>query len=108
MEDSGWKELDLEARTVCVQLDASTEHGELTGERLFFIYNAHFASQKVNLPPLDGGALWRRAIDTSLVAGADFAEDGKEIVLDPATTTLRMRGVRWCSSGKFETRNEFK
>ena len=82
--DGGLHWNDPEARTVCVQLDATTEHGELTGERLFFIYNAHFASQKVNLPPLDGGALWRRAIDTSLAAGADFAEDGKEIVLDPS------------------------
>jgi glycogen operon protein len=66
-----------------VQLDASTESGELTGERLFFIYNAHFASQKVNLPPLDNGALWRRAIDTGLAAGVDFADDGKEIALNP-------------------------
>jgi glycogen operon protein len=75
---------DPEARMVCVQLDASTESGELTGERLFFIYNAHFASQKVNLPPLDNGARWRRAIDTSLAAGVDFADDGKEIVLNPS------------------------
>ena len=73
-----------EARTVCVQLDASTERGELTGERLFFIFNADFKSQSVNLPPLDNGAKWRRAIDTSLAAGVDFAEDGKEIALNPS------------------------
>jgi glycogen operon protein len=75
---------DPEARTICLQLDASTERGELTGERLFLILNAHFESQRVNLPPLDNGGRWRRAIDTSLAAGVDFAEDGKEIPLDPA------------------------
>ena len=66
-----------------MQLDASTERGELTGERLFIIYNADFKSQWVNLPLLDDGAKWRRAIDTSLAAGVDFAEDGKEIALNP-------------------------
>jgi glycogen operon protein len=73
---------DPETRTICAQLDASTERGELTGERLFFIYNADFKLQKVNLPSLDTGR-WHRAIDTSLAAGEDFAEDGKESVLDP-------------------------
>jgi glycogen operon protein len=75
---------DPEARTLCIQLDASTERGELTGERLFFIYNADFTSHWVNLPPLDGGGQWRRAIDTSLAAGVDLAEDGNEIVLNPS------------------------
>src|SRR5262249_13097008 len=75
---------DPAARTLCVQLDASTEHGELTGERLFFICNANFSSQWVNLPPLDNGAQWWRAIDTSLPAGFDFAEEGKEIALEPS------------------------
>jgi glycogen operon protein len=72
-----------DARTICVQLDASTVPGELTGQRLFFIGNAHFQPRKVNLPPLDGAIHWRRVIDTSLAAGLDFAEEGKEIVLDP-------------------------
>jgi isoamylase len=75
---------DPEARTVCLQLDASTERGELTGEQLFFIYNANFASKWVNLPALDNGAQWRRAIDTSLAAGMDFAENGEEIALNPS------------------------
>jgi glycogen operon protein len=66
-----------------VQLDASTERGELTGERLFFICNANFTSQWVNLPPLDNGARWWRAIDTGLPAGFDFVEEGKEIALSP-------------------------
>ena len=74
---------DPEARTLCVQLDASTEQGELTGVRLFFINNANFTSQWVNLPSLDNGARWHRAIDTSLAPGLDFAEDGQEIALSP-------------------------
>jgi glycogen operon protein len=81
--DGGPRWNDPEARTICVQLDASTERGEHTNERLFFVYNANFSSQWINLPPLDNGATWRRAIDTSLAAGLDFAENGKEIVLNP-------------------------
>jgi glycogen operon protein len=73
-----------EARTLCVQLDASPDRGELTSERLFFIYNANFTSQWINLPPLDNGARWHRAIDTSLAADMDFAEEGKEIALNPS------------------------
>ena len=46
---------DPESRTICVQLDASTIPGVLVGQRLFFIYNAHFLPQKVNLPALDPG-----------------------------------------------------
>jgi glycogen operon protein len=73
-----------EARTICVQLDASTERGELTGERLFFIYSASFTSQWVKLPMLENGARWYRAIDTSLAAGADFAAEGSENPVEPA------------------------
>jgi glycogen operon protein len=75
---------DSEARTVCVQLDASTESGELTGERLFFVLNADFRSQRVDLPSLGNGGRWRRAIDTSLAAGEDFAESGQEIDVAPS------------------------
>ena len=45
--------------------------------------NANFNSEWINLPPLDNGATWRRAIDTSLAAGADFADDGQEILVEP-------------------------
>jgi glycogen operon protein len=74
---------DPEARTLCVQVDASVDPGEHTGERLYFIYNANFTSQCVNLPSLDNRGQWRRVIDTSLPAGVDFAEDGQETTLDP-------------------------
>lgn len=74
---------DPESRTICVQLDACTEAGTLAGNRLFFIYNAHFVMQKIDLPVLSAGERWHRAIDTSLPAGIDIADDGKEPVLDP-------------------------
>jgi glycogen operon protein len=37
----------------------------------------------VNLPPLAAPGAWYRAIDTSLAAGDDFAESGRELRLDP-------------------------
>jgi len=77
----GWQ--DANARTVCVQLDAS-EDGSMEGvDRLFFIYNAHYDPQWVKLPQLPAGEGWYRAIDTSLASGYDFLEAGKEIPIDP-------------------------
>jgi len=80
--DPRWN--DPQSRTVCMQLDASTTPGELVGQRLFFIYNAHFEAQHVHLPVLDDGTPWHRAIDTSLAAGSDIADEGEEIPLNPA------------------------
>jgi glycogen operon protein len=79
--DPRWN--DTEARTLCVQLDSGPDR-RLAVKRLFFILNAHFQSQWVNLPPLGPALTWRRAIDTSLPAGQDFSEAGSEILLDPA------------------------
>ena len=72
------------ARTVCVQLDASEDGTELGVDRLFFILNGHFEPQWIKLPQLGADRGWHRAIDTSLPAGEDFAEAGQEIALDPA------------------------
>ena len=38
----------------------------------------------MKLPPLDGAHGWHRAIDTSLPRGADFADPGQEVRIDPA------------------------
>jgi hypothetical protein len=38
----------------------------------------------VKLPPLVAPRGWYRAIDTSLASGADFAEPGEEVRVDPA------------------------
>jgi len=78
----GWQ--DANARTVCVQLDASEGGPKSSVDRLFFIYNGHYLAQWVKLPQLPGGEAWCRAIDTSLASGEDFADAGQEIEIDPA------------------------
>jgi glycogen operon protein len=75
---------DGNARTLCYQLDSTEDGATLDVDRLFFIYNGHFESQWVQLPPLEASRNWCRAIDTSLAAGEDFAEADQEIRLDPA------------------------
>src|SRR4029453_9527934 len=74
---------DGEARTLCVQLDAS-DGSALDGQRLFLILNAYWDECDIRLPALNGHLAWHRAIDTSLPAGQDFADAGAEIRLDPA------------------------
>jgi glycogen operon protein len=74
---------DENARTLCFQLDSSEDGVHLSAHRLFFILNAHFESQWVKLPPLGPSESWYRAIDTSLPAGADFMEPGKEVAINP-------------------------
>jgi isoamylase len=74
---------DPEARTLCYQLDASEEGAPSDAERLFFILNGDFRSQWVKLPPLAPSRNWYRAIDTSFAAPEDFAERGKELLVDP-------------------------
>jgi isoamylase len=76
-----WNEANMQ--TLCYQLDASEDGTDLGVERLFFILNAHFEPQWVQLPPLDANLGWYRAIDTSLPSGEDFAEAGREIPIDP-------------------------
>ena len=74
---------DANARTLCYQLDASEDGSQLNVTRLFFILNADFEPRWVNLPPIESGRIWHRAIDTSLPAGEDFAESGREIPVAP-------------------------
>ncbi|MBZ5515119.1 MAG: glycogen debranching protein GlgX [Acidobacteriia bacterium] len=74
---------DETARTLCYQLDTSEDGAQLDVDRLFFILNAYFEPQWVKLPPLGPSRCWSRAIDTSLPSGADFADPGKEIPIDP-------------------------
>jgi glycogen operon protein len=74
---------DANARTLCYQIDASEDGTRSAADRLFFILNAHFAPQWVDLPPLADNHDWYRAIDTSLDSGQDFAEPGNEVRIDP-------------------------
>ncbi len=79
--DPAWG--DPNARTLCYQLDTSDDGALMDVTRLFFILNGHFESQWVKLPPLGPSRAWYRAIDTSLPGGADFADAGEELRLDP-------------------------
>ena len=74
---------DPHLRTLCYQLDTSEEGGEVKGTRLFFILNAHFEAQWVNLPPLETGHEWYQVIDTSLPGGEDFMGLDQEVCLNP-------------------------
>jgi glycogen operon protein len=74
---------DENSRTLCFQLDTSDDGARLEVDRLFMIFNGHFEPQWVNLPALPPPRRWRRAIDTSLAGGEDFAEAGSEVAIDP-------------------------
>ena len=76
-----WQNPD--ARTVCVQLDTAEDGSKMDVDRLFLIFNAHFEAQWVKLPALGADRRWHRAIDTSLPAGEDFSDPGREVELDP-------------------------
>ena len=75
---------DAAGRTLCFQLDASEDGSRLGVDRLFFILNTHHEPQWINLPPLDAGRDWHRAIDTTIPGKASFAEAGREIQLNPS------------------------
>jgi hypothetical protein len=72
----------------CVQLKTLGDAVGLEGGRLFTIMQAGFTIQRVSLPPVDGARVWRRAIDTSLAPGDDFAATGREIQLNPPDTYI--------------------
>jgi hypothetical protein len=55
---------------------------------LLLILNADYSLRFIQLPVLSGDRQWRRLIDTSLPAGEDFCEAGREVPLDPADCYL--------------------
>jgi glycogen operon protein len=81
LDTPGWS--DPNARTVCVQLDASEDGADGGVQRLFLVFNAHYEAQATKLPPLAANLAWHRAVDTSLAAGDDFLDAGREVRLDP-------------------------
>ena len=73
---------------LCCLLDGCEEPSEAGPYFLFLVLNGDYRQREVMVPRLPPGFRWRRAIDTSLAAGEDFAEDGAEPVLDPADRYL--------------------
>ena len=51
---------------------------------LFVIMNANSESQWVQLPPSRDALRWARVVDTSLPAGEDFLDPGREVTIDPS------------------------
>ena len=82
LETPRWQ--DTNARTVCVQLDASEDGTNNGVDRLFFILNGHYEPQWITLPQLGADRGWHRSIDTSLPSGEDFLEAGEEVEIEPA------------------------
>jgi len=75
---------DVNARTVCMELDASEDGTDNGVVRLFLILNGHYESQWIKLPQLGAERCWHRSIDTSLPSGEDILEAGEELQIDPA------------------------
>lgn len=74
---------DPELRTLCFRLDGGEERSEIGNYHLFFILNADFRLQYIEIPALVNGGKWHRVIDTSLGNGDDFCDAGSEVPLKP-------------------------
>jgi glycogen operon protein len=70
-------------RTLCCLLDGGEAPSEAGAYLLFVVLNAQDGAQWVRLPAPGAGRRWYRLIDTSLPAGEDFADPGREVVIDP-------------------------
>jgi glycogen operon protein len=80
--------LDPGLRTICMQMDGGEEQSEAGRYFLYVIFNADYCLQTVKIPPAPENTQWHRVMDTSLPAGEDFLETGKEIVLNPEDVYL--------------------
>jgi glycogen operon protein len=75
-----------ELRAIAYLLDGEAARDQrpeapLASYRLFTLHNADHRPCRFALPPAP--AAWRRILDTSLPAGEDLVEPGREVVLDP-------------------------
>ncbi len=79
---------DPELRTLCFQLDGSEEQSDKGDYLLFIILNADYQLCLARLPQPPLNMKWFRVVDTSLPSGEDFAENGQEVLLNPADRYL--------------------
>jgi isoamylase len=75
---------DPEARVLCVLLDGAGAPSAAGDYLLFVVMNASGEPQRVQLPPPRDALRWARLVDTSLSAGEDFMDTGREVTIDPA------------------------
>lgn len=81
LDRPGWDYPD--ARAISYLLDGSEVPSDAGDYVLFIILNSDFNPLPVMVPKLQGGRTWKRAVDTSLPAGEDFAEQGREVAINP-------------------------
>jgi glycogen operon protein len=79
LDEPAWD--DTEQKTLVLYL--YTEEKNKEKYAFFAIFNSDSFSQQIRLPELSNNRRWRRKIDTSLKSGKDFAQFGKEILIDP-------------------------
>ena len=85
LDRPGW---DLpDARTIAYLLDGSEVESDLGEYLLFFIFNADYRMQRVQIPSVKPKQ-WMRVVDTSLPAGSDFLDFGSEIPIEPTDSYL--------------------
>ncbi len=75
-----WNNQDL--KFLSYELDGSEEKSDIGEYFIFFILNADDRNIKSRLPVLGKGMKWHKIADTSLSAGNDFIEKGREIPLE--------------------------
>ena len=81
LDEPAWS--DPELRTLCYLMDGGENPAGGGDYALFIILNANFRPQGIRTPGLPGGKRWMRIIDTSLKAGEDFLDEGREVPIDP-------------------------
>jgi glycogen operon protein len=81
-----WDNPELHA--LCYQLDGGEDASDRGDYQLFFILNADYRQQRVEIPRAPAGKRWYRVIDTSLETDTDFLAPGTEVPIDPATSYL--------------------
>jgi glycogen operon protein len=68
-----------QSRTLAFQL-----HGWHGHPDLYVTFNAHWESQRFNLPPHNGHWNWKRLVDTNLASPDDIVEETQDVQLRPA------------------------
>jgi len=86
LDPPAWGDAGL--RTIAFQLDGQEAENGSGDYLLFVIHNADWNVRGVRLPDPGSSRRWRRVVDTSLPDGAEFADEGHEVPLDPQDAYL--------------------
>jgi pullulanase/glycogen debranching enzyme len=81
LDEPAWQ--DAELRTLCYQLDGSEAGDGARDYVLFIVFNAAYRVRSIRIPEPPCSKSWYRVVDTSLDAGEDIVDEGKEVRIDP-------------------------